>query len=265
MLLSEGVEERITAEYVALAQRVGPIYNRFCHLGFTPFYMVANPSFAGGASVDIATLSALPSDRWTLPAYPGRPFLLDGDVLFEKAIVPLTVQTEIAPPSGGSVLCVPVYFSLGSLLDDKAWAKHPGGLIPRGVIRIGIMTLAKLFKFNNDQEGGIVYFDPVERVPVQITNSLLQYVAAGADEADPLCKLKFQRMATHASSVFKGLPLRRRTTPMGQPVRATVFDPVFGRPQLSSAATYRTSPVPTEAILPFPKDYEIMMKGALPE
>ena len=259
------MEERITAEYVATAQRVGPVYNRFCHLGFTPFYLIANPCFCADSPVDIAGPSVLPSDRWTLPAYPNRPFLVDGDLLFERAIVPLTVLTEVAPPSGGSVPCVPIFFSIGSLLGDKAWARHPGGMIPRGIIRIGAMTLAKIFKFNSDLEGGVLYFDPVDRVPVQVTNSLLQYVAAGADESEPPCKLKFQRMATHASSTFKGLVLRRRVAALGQSVRARVFDPVFGRPQESHSATYRTTPLPAEALLPFPKDYEIAMTGTLPE
>lgn len=265
MLLSGGVEERITAEYVALAQRVGAIYNRFCHLGFTHLYMIANPCFGAGRSVDIGAPGVLPSDRWTLPSFPSHPFVVDGDLLFEKAVVPLTVLTEVSPPSGGSVLCVPIFFSMGSLFDDRSWAVHTGGVMPRSVIRISIMTLAKILKFNSDLEGGVLYFDPVDRVPVQITNSLLQYVAAGPDEAEPPCKLKFQRMATHASSQFKGLVLRRRITAPGQPIRAMVFDPVFGRPQQSHSATYRTSPLPDKALLPFPKDYDIKMAGVLPE
>ena len=265
MLLFRGVAEHITAEYVALAQRVGPIYNRFCHLGFTPLYIAANPCFAGSGSVDIAAPSVLPSDRWTLPALPGRPVVIDGEKLFESGILPLTVLTEVSPPSGGSVLCVPVFFSLGALLEDRRWLVHPGGVIPRSVIKIGVMTLAKMFKFNPDLEGGIIYYDPVDRVPVQITNSLLQYVAAGADEAEPVCKLKFQRMATHASSVNKGLVLRRRSNLPGQPMRATVYDPVFGRPQTSPSATYRMAPVPDDALLKFPKDYEAVMGGSLPE
>lgn len=260
-----GVADQITPEYVALAQRVGPVYNRFCHLGFTPFYIVANPCFAGPGAVDIAAPSVLPSDRWAVPDLPARPVVMDGDVLFENGILPLTVLTELAPPSGGSVLCVPVFFSLGSLLEDRQWLKHAGGVIPRSVIKIGVMTLAKMLKFNPDLEGGIVYFDPVERVPVQITNSLLQYVASGADESEPQCKLKFQRMATHASSVSKGLVLRRRSNAPGQPLRATVYDPVFGRPQVSPSATYRPVAIPEEALLKFPKDYEMVMGGSLPE
>lgn len=263
-LLFHGVsDQKITAEYVALAQRLGPIYNRFCHLGFSHFFIAANPCFGPDRTAEIVGPAVLPSDAWSIPQLPAEPCVIDGDKLFENSILPLTVLTEIAPSSGGSLMCVPVFFSIDGLLKERSLFSHPTGIMPRSIIRLSIQTLARVFTFNNDRDAGILYTDPVDNVPVQISNTLLQFIAAGS-EADPVCRLKFTRMATHAGSQNKGLVIRRRPPGSGINERAMVFDPVYGKPMMSHAVSYRTTLVPSDVLLRFPKDYSMLMGGQLP-
>ncbi len=257
-------QAKIPSEYVDLARRIGPIYTRILHACFGPLYLVANPSFGGAAPVDVLGPAVLPSERWGLPEYPEKPFIVDGEKLFANNIVPLTILTNVAPASAGTVLCVPVYFSPNTAISEKEWTQHPGGNLPRSLIRLSITTLAKLMKYNADRDGGVLMLDPATRTPVQITNALLQYIAASPNDPEPPLRLKLQRVVPHENAQFKGVSVRRRGSVIGQAEPAAVFDPVSGQPHVSASVRYRSVPLPDEMFLPLPSPFVEMMGGVLP-